>query len=324
MTNNLQPTIQRKNTLLYEQRIKNEIQTLFPTSSPVITIKSSLYNSEEWNKYNTNLHKIRQQQKVNSEWTAVYNKEGKINCLIQMLFLIEGIERSETSRWRKVYDNIVFVKRIIKEENIFLEAFLELIKNLNISINYLQEIDSDEFKNLIYLILRKTPNLMVLEKITSNTNSIKPKRLRQKKNSDLYKKRINKEYPLLPPTVSLVILIRSSSYNNVEWYEYNAELHKSRQQQKVNVEWAAVYSIFIQFYQLMSFQLEGIKTETTRLRKVYELVVLVKEIIKQENISLETFLKNIIDLNITINYLQEVESEIFKNLVDLVMKFRIK
>ncbi|CAG8718159.1 28483_t:CDS:2 [Dentiscutata erythropus] len=313
--------LQNKNSLLYEERINNKIPLLPPTASPVIPIRSISYSSVVWNDFNVKLHKTRQQQKVDSDWAAVYSifiqfnslsdyvgglsfafeedKDQEITDLIRFSFPIEGIERSEVSRWRKVYDLVAFVKTVTK-----LDHFLEAIRNLNITINFIQEIDSDEFKNLVRL-------------------------------------RINNEIPLLIPATSPNIPIKSESYNAEKWLEYNKKLQKNRQQQKVNLDWAAVYSTFIQFDLLsdhvgslsftfeddrnkkinslirMSFQMEGVKTETSRLRKIYDLVVIVKETIKKRNISLETFLEHIRDLNITINYLQDVEPDLFKKLVNL-------
>ncbi|CAG8449674.1 10807_t:CDS:2 [Dentiscutata heterogama] len=240
-------TRQTKNSLLYEEQIKNKIPPLPPTASPVIPIRSISYNPVVWNDFNVKLHKTRQQQKVNSDWAAVYSifiqfdslsdyvrrssfafeedKDQEITDLIRFSFPIEGIERTKVSRWRKVYDLVAFVKTVTK-----LDHFLEAIRNLNIMINFIQEIDSDEFKNLVY-----------------DRN-----------------KKING-------------LIR------------------------------------------MSFQIEGVKTETSRLRKIYNLVDIVKETIKKRNISLETFLEHIRDLNIMINYLQDVEPDLFEKLVNLVL-----
>ncbi|CAG8726307.1 43320_t:CDS:2, partial [Gigaspora margarita] len=162
--------------------------------------------------------------------------------------------------------------------------------------------------------------------------------------------------PFLPPTASPVIPIRSSSYNSVVRNDFNVKLHKTRQQQKVNSDWAVVYSIFIQFVSLsdhvgslpfafeededqeitnlirISFPIEGIERpnisfdfEDDRNKKMNNLIRMSfqKEEIKAE--TSQTFLEHIRDLNITINYLQDVEPDLFKKLVNLELsKIKLK
>ncbi|CAG8782820.1 650_t:CDS:1, partial [Dentiscutata erythropus] len=163
-------------------------------------------------------------------------------------------------------------------------------------------------------------------------------------NTNVYISQIgNKE--LFPPTVSPVTT-KSKTYNSVEWKTLNQSLLNAKRQNKINQDWAEVYSKFFQFkliydsVQKKSFDFQtqkdneinsmikqsipsGCSTKISRWRKAYNLVVLVIE--KSNDICLEDFLEEIRDLNITFNYLQEVEPAEFMTLLNkIVENYKLK
>ncbi|RIB02671.1 hypothetical protein C2G38_2290511 [Gigaspora rosea] len=170
--------------------------------------------------------------------------------------------------------------------------------------------------------------------------------LKKKKttNTNVYISRIDNK-DLFPPTVSPVTT-KSKTYNSVEWKTLNQSLLNAKRQNKINQDWAEVNSKFFQFKLIydsvqkksFDFQMQkdneinrlikqsipdGCSTEISRWRKAYNLVVLVIE--KGSDICLEDFLEEIRDLNITFNYLQEVEPVEFMTLLNkIVENYKLK
>ncbi|CAG8660651.1 9880_t:CDS:2, partial [Scutellospora calospora] len=79
------------------------------------------------------------------------DKNKEINKLIKQS--IPNRMNMEISYWKKVYDLVVLV--IEKKKDIDLEVFLEEIRDLNITFNYLQEVNQNEFESLVNLIIEK-------------------------------------------------------------------------------------------------------------------------------------------------------------------------
>ncbi|CAG8761455.1 20620_t:CDS:1, partial [Racocetra persica] len=51
-----------------------------------------------------------------------------------------------------------YVRKTIEKEQIDLETFLDNIKPLKLTLNYLKEVEVEEFKNLVDLVLEKLKN----------------------------------------------------------------------------------------------------------------------------------------------------------------------
>ncbi|RIB19975.1 hypothetical protein C2G38_2180434 [Gigaspora rosea] len=157
------------NTNIYISRIDNK-ELFSPTISPVTT-KSKTYNSFEWKTLNQSLLHAKRQNKINQDWAEVYSKffqfkliydsvqkksfdfqtqkDNEINSMIKQS-IPDGCT-TEISRWRKAYNLVVLV--IEKSNDICLEDFLEEIKDLNITFNYLQEVEPAEFMTLLNKIV---------------------------------------------------------------------------------------------------------------------------------------------------------------------------
>ncbi|CAG8798076.1 46450_t:CDS:1 [Gigaspora margarita] len=165
-----------------------------------------------------------------------------------------------------------------------------------------------------------------------------PKKKRKTTKTDVYVRRINND-EFFPPTVSPVVT-KSRTYDPNEWKSLNQTLQDKKKQHKIDQDWAEVYSKFIQFELIYNKVNEktylfenhkdkeinklikqsipdGLSTEISRWRKAFDLAVL---IIESNDISLEDFLVEIRDLNITFNYLQEVDKEEFQNLFHLIVE----
>ncbi|CAG8855077.1 13338_t:CDS:1, partial [Gigaspora margarita] len=87
------------------------------------------------------------------EYDDAKNKE--LSNLIKNSMSIEGVERAETARLKRVFDLVDYVRKTIETEQIDLENFLDNIKPLKLTLNYLKEVEMEEFKNLANLVLRK-------------------------------------------------------------------------------------------------------------------------------------------------------------------------
>ncbi|CAG8468968.1 17059_t:CDS:1, partial [Cetraspora pellucida] len=161
---------QTTNTNVYVRRINNN-EFFPPTVSPVVT-KSKTYDPNEWKSLNQTLQDKKKQHKIDQDWAEVYSKfiqfELIYNNVNKKTFLFDNqkdkeinkmIKQSipdglntEISRWRKVYDLIALIK---EKKDIDIEAFLEEIRDLNISFNYLQEVNQEDFGSLVDLIVEK-------------------------------------------------------------------------------------------------------------------------------------------------------------------------
>ncbi|CAG8816461.1 6006_t:CDS:1 [Gigaspora margarita] len=156
------------NTNAYVKRINND-EYFPPIVSPVVT-KSKTYDPNEWKNLNQTLQDKKKQQKIDQDWAEVYSKfiqfELIYNSVNEKTFLFDNQKdkeinkliklsipnrlNTEISRWRKVFDLVVL---IIESNDISLEDFLNEIRNLNITFNYLQEVDQEEFKNNLFKLI---------------------------------------------------------------------------------------------------------------------------------------------------------------------------
>ncbi|CAG8568364.1 31410_t:CDS:2, partial [Racocetra persica] len=127
----------------YIERIQNN-EKFTPTVAPVINIDrfkaedkfimfKSIYDSIKTQKFVTKNLKIK-----------------AINSMIKQA--ISETMFSEISKLRKIFDFTVIV---IENKNISLENFLVEIRDLNIILNYLQEINRDDFLTLLTAIVEK-------------------------------------------------------------------------------------------------------------------------------------------------------------------------
>ncbi|CAG8571970.1 12757_t:CDS:1, partial [Dentiscutata heterogama] len=92
----------------------------------------------------------------NFEYEDAKNKE--ISKLIKNSMSTEGVERAETARLKRVFDLVDYVRKTIEKEQINLETFLEKIRPLNFTLNYLKEVESEEFRKLVKLVIEKIKN----------------------------------------------------------------------------------------------------------------------------------------------------------------------
>ncbi|CAG8804287.1 27144_t:CDS:2, partial [Dentiscutata erythropus] len=127
-------------TSVYVKRIDNK--ELFPPTVSPVTTKSKTYNPVEWKSLNQSLLNAKRQHKINQDWAE--DKDNEINKLIK-LSIPDGCS-TEISRWRKAFNLVVLV---IESKDICLEDFLEEIRDLNFTFNYLQEVDPADFKTLL-------------------------------------------------------------------------------------------------------------------------------------------------------------------------------
>ncbi|CAG8682607.1 13159_t:CDS:2 [Dentiscutata erythropus] len=106
-------------TSIYVKRIDNK--ELFSPTVSLVTTKSKTYNPD---------------------------KDNKINKLIKLS--IPDRYSTEISCWRKAFNLVVLV---IESKDICFEDFLEEIRDLNFTFNYLQEVDLADFKTLLEKIV---------------------------------------------------------------------------------------------------------------------------------------------------------------------------
>ncbi|CAG8767713.1 18456_t:CDS:1, partial [Gigaspora rosea] len=92
----------------------------------------------------------------NFEYNDAKNKE--LSNLIKNSISTEGVERAETARLKRVFDLVDYVRKTIEKEQIDLETFLDNIRPLKLTLNYLKEVEVEEFKNLANLVLEKLKN----------------------------------------------------------------------------------------------------------------------------------------------------------------------
>ncbi|CAG8833929.1 711_t:CDS:1, partial [Gigaspora margarita] len=157
------------NTNTFKSRIKSQIPLEYPSTIPAIN-KSNSYNSDEWRGLHQKLQEKKKQHKIDMNYAEVFTRLSQFETLyyhIQSQTFISDLERNKTisklikesipdgmvteiSRWRKVYD---FVVMIIEKKAIDFDTFLLEIRGLDISINYLQEVDKGDFELLVDLIV---------------------------------------------------------------------------------------------------------------------------------------------------------------------------
>ncbi|CAG8626624.1 16325_t:CDS:10, partial [Gigaspora rosea] len=99
--------------------------------APVINING--YNAEKWKIYNEKILEGKRQTKIDLDWAEI----KAINNMIKQA--IPESMFSEISKLRKIYD---FTVIIIENKNINLVKFLVKIRDLNITLNYLQAIEA--------------------------------------------------------------------------------------------------------------------------------------------------------------------------------------
>ncbi|CAG8838028.1 30091_t:CDS:2, partial [Gigaspora margarita] len=151
------------------QKIQND-EKFPPSVAPVINING--FNAEEWKTYNENILERKRQTKIDLDWTEVYSKFIMFKSIYDSIktqkFVAENLKTkeinkmikqsipesmvSEISKLRKVYEFTVIV---IENENINLENFLVKIRDLNITLNSLQNINRDDFLTLFTAIIEK-------------------------------------------------------------------------------------------------------------------------------------------------------------------------
>ncbi|CAG8567901.1 7101_t:CDS:1 [Racocetra fulgida] len=153
----------------YIGRIQNN-EKFPPSVAPVISITG--FNVEEWKIYNENILERKRQTKIDLDWAEVYSKfimfKSIYDSIKTQTFVAENLKIkeinkmikqaisesmfSEISKLRKIYEFTVIV---IENENINLENFLVKIRDLNITLNSLQEINRDDFLTLLIAIIEK-------------------------------------------------------------------------------------------------------------------------------------------------------------------------
>ncbi|CAG8698113.1 6601_t:CDS:1, partial [Racocetra persica] len=65
---------------------------------------------------------------------------------------------AEIAHLKRVYDLVDYVRKTIEKEQINFETFLDNIRPLKLTLNYLKEVEVEEFKNLANFVLEKLKN----------------------------------------------------------------------------------------------------------------------------------------------------------------------
>ncbi|CAG8802357.1 22756_t:CDS:2 [Cetraspora pellucida] len=155
-------------TNLYKDRIKGVAQkkSIRPSISPV-TPSNTPYVSQTWKKYYEQMMENKEQTKINLEWidlssrlqqtytiyiqekskTYVFETERNkaiINILKQS---IPEDHNSEKMRWKRVYDLLLSLVISGEKLTIPFELYHKMLRELNMTINYLQSVDKDEFED---------------------------------------------------------------------------------------------------------------------------------------------------------------------------------
>ncbi|KAF0452897.1 hypothetical protein F8M41_001819 [Gigaspora margarita] len=155
-------------TNLYKDRIIGVAQkkAIRPSISPVPP-SNTPYVSQTWKEYYEQMVKSKEQTKINLEWIdlssrlqqtyTIYVQEKSKTYIFEsernkaiINILKESIpedHNSERMRWRRVYD--LLLSLIIGGDNLNIpfELYHKMLRELNMTINYLQSVDKEEFED---------------------------------------------------------------------------------------------------------------------------------------------------------------------------------
>ncbi|CAG8625665.1 11652_t:CDS:1, partial [Cetraspora pellucida] len=161
-------------TNLYKDRMSGVAQkkSIRPSISPV-TPSNTPYVSQTWKKYYEQIMKNKEQTKTDLEWidlssrlqqtytiyiqekSKAYVFETERNKAI-INILKESIpedHNSEKMRWKRVYDLLLSLVVSGDKLKISFELYHKMLRELNMTINYLQSVDKDEFEDLKKIFL---------------------------------------------------------------------------------------------------------------------------------------------------------------------------
>lgn len=162
---------------LYNDRINGDAELIRPSNSPVIP-SAVLYDSQTWKKYYKELKLHQKQVRIDLEWTDLssrfqqvvivykqlknknYNFEGDrykaiIKLLKESVPSFSENANSETMRWKRVFDLILSLVEEADKQEIPLEVCHNRLRDLNMTINYLQSVDKIEFEEFKNNFLKK-------------------------------------------------------------------------------------------------------------------------------------------------------------------------
>ncbi|CAG8725429.1 14220_t:CDS:1 [Dentiscutata erythropus] len=155
-------------TNLYKDRINGVAQKkpIRPSISPV-TPSNTPYVSQTWKEYYEQMMKSKEQTKINLEWldlssrlqqtytvyiqekskTYVFESERNKAIINILKESIPEEHNSEKMRWRRVYDLLLSLVVSGDKLKIPFELYHKMLRELNMTINYLQSVDKDEFED---------------------------------------------------------------------------------------------------------------------------------------------------------------------------------
>ncbi|CAG8720046.1 6512_t:CDS:2 [Cetraspora pellucida] len=156
-------------TKLYKDRMNGVAQKkpIRPSISPV-TPSNTPYVSQTWKEYYEQIMKNKEQTKIDLEWidlssrlqqtytiyiqekskTYVFESERNKAIINLLKESIPEDHNSEKMRWKRVYDLLLSLVVSGDKLKIPFELYHKMLRELNMTINYLQSVDKDEFEDL--------------------------------------------------------------------------------------------------------------------------------------------------------------------------------
>ncbi|CAG8745653.1 739_t:CDS:2, partial [Dentiscutata erythropus] len=163
---------QKNSTTTYINRIK--VNLVNPTHTSMIPKSDDL---ESWKKHNQNLQERIEQIKIDTNWSEFYSrfyqsyypcnsiknqnfiseheKTKEINRKLRETIPSSENLNSETSCWRKSYDNINLIIEAAKKNCISIEEIIDKLSHSKITINYFQEVNKEDLDMLINCLVGK-------------------------------------------------------------------------------------------------------------------------------------------------------------------------
>lgn len=165
----VEPNKKKKQTILFTSRLNGKAPLIYPTHTPnVSTIKD-----QGWPEFLLHLKKNKEQLQINMEWEEFYYRINHVKEIHKQIMEIDENSRSkkinqiikdsipnyntiknnlcEFSRWKKFYKLIALLIEdpTLKEKNIPVEICFQKFSGLGLTVNYLYEVDEEEFKTFL-------------------------------------------------------------------------------------------------------------------------------------------------------------------------------
>ncbi|CAG8447227.1 7248_t:CDS:1 [Dentiscutata erythropus] len=156
----------KRQTILFTSRLNGKEPLVNPTYTPnVSTIKD-----QTWPEFLLYLKKHKEQLQINMEWEEFYYRINHVKAMYKQIMEFDENLRSkkinqmikdsipnykilksnlcEFSRWKRFYKLTVLLIEdpVLKEKNIPLEFCFQKFSGLGLTVNYLYEVDEEEYK----------------------------------------------------------------------------------------------------------------------------------------------------------------------------------